>query len=145
MGISNDFLNSLVKQKCEKCGREDIGIVITSDNRKLCFECDKEEKRIVIVKMSDEVKSIIRDLSLSLNLSISSIFRSILTIYKDKSEIVKKISEDDYSKALYVNMKKYNDVEYQQYQEYADRISNQDILDILKDILEKVDREDIVK
>ncbi|HBJ1648598.1 TPA: hypothetical protein LA462_003142 [Clostridium botulinum] len=145
MGISNDFLNSLVKQKCYKCGREDIGIVITSDNRKLCFECDKEEKRIVIVKMSDEVKSIIRDLSLSLNLSISSIFRSILTIYKDKSEVVKKISEDDYSKALYVNMRKYNDVEYQQYQEYADRISNEDILDILKDILEKVDREDIVK
>lgn len=106
------------------------------DGRKICCNCDFEEKdltrNIVRVSISPKVNSMIRIFSERTGLPISSILREVLENYKNKSEVVSKIDTEDYSKKLAVKLK--NDYSVEEYQKYADEISNQDIISILNEI-----------
>lgn len=87
---------------------------------------------VVRINVSTEVDHIIKNLSSTLKLSISSIFREILDVYKNKAEIISKMDEEDYSKRLLIRLR--HGCSTEEYEKYADKISNQDIINILKEI-----------
>lgn len=123
----------IVKQICEKCEKEDIGIVVKPDGRKICCDCDFEEKdvlrSVVRIKVSQEVYFILENLSTKSGITKSSIIREVLNSYKNKSEFISKIDTEDYSKKIAVKLN--NDCSVEEYQKYANKISNQDIIKIL--------------
>lgn len=128
--------SEIVKQVCEKCGKEDTGIVVKAGGRKICCDCDFEDKdtlsNIVRMTISPEVHFILRTLSRELETSISSILRNVLDLYKNKPESISKINTEDYSRKLYLKLN--NDRSVEEYQKYADKISNQEIVVILRDL-----------
>lgn len=84
------------------------------------------------IRLSDEVFSIISNLAFEMKMSISQIVREVLKTYKVKGQIIDKKDTDDYSRKLYINPTE--EVSKEEYYMYAEKITNQDIVNILKEL-----------
>lgn len=88
------------------------------------------ERDVVKVKMSKEVADLIRHTSKMLAVPISHIMRNVLIDYKSNGEAKNKSDNDDYSAILHIATK--DNFTSQEYQGYGDKISNDDIVSIIK-------------
>jgi hypothetical protein len=102
-----------------------------------------DETNVIKIRLSKEVNYLIKHLSKTLKIPISQVLRPILEIYKDKNELTNKIDTDDYSKTLYIEATEEFTVEI--YQNYADKITNRDIIYIINDVFETVENSEIEK
>lgn len=86
----------------------------------------------VRIKVSRELIDFIRFISKKQNLTVSYILRNVLNEYKNKEYTSEKDKSDDYSRTVHVAEKDGFTVD--EYQVYADKISNEDLYIILKSL-----------
>lgn len=123
--LSNEDLNKI----CDLGSKNDMSIseMVTES----LYSYSMKEIRL---KLSDEAFSIISHLSFEMEISISQIVREVLKTYKSKGQEIDKKDTDDYSKKLYINPTE--EVSKEEYYMYAEKITNQDIINILKELYE---------
>ncbi|MDU3584364.1 hypothetical protein [Clostridium butyricum] len=137
MNEGKKFLNSMLKQKCEKCGKEDTAMINNSEGQKVCFECKYGiSENSVKLRISEDLKEIIRKISIENNLYISAIIRSVLTVYKNNLNDINKQSRQNKCKdrTIVMVVKLKEDCNIEEYQKICDEISDNDIMNILKDL-----------
>lgn len=115
-----------------------------NESQKVCFECKYGmSKNSVNLRIDKDLKKILRKISIENNLSISAIIRSVLTVYKNNLNDINKQSTQNKRKdrtiVMVVKLKEHCDIK--EYQKICDEITDNDILNILKDIYKQVNQE----
>lgn len=84
------------------------------------------------IEMSKELRTVIKELSLSEAISMSSIIREVLKKFKKDNKFTLKREDDDYSQKIYL-LEKFG-VTKSEYNIAAKNITNEDINRIIKEI-----------
>lgn len=124
------------KKKCEKCGKEDTAMVNNEEGQKVCFECKDKIENSIKLRLNTQLKEILIKISKENNLSISAIIRNVLNVYKNNLNDINKQSiqnrRKDRTIVMVVKLKEHCDIK--EYQKICDEITDNDILNILKDM-----------